>query len=185
MLGRIIGQANRMNKLISEMLDMTRIRAEVLELKNEENINVVELVWCVVEQNASADNHPLALQIGQDAIVGNWDKARLEQVLDNLINNAVKYSPPNTPVTIGVEHRSEPIPEVIIWVRDEGYGISEEEQVHIFDRFYRGHVNEQHNVEGLGLGLYISHEIITRQGGRMWLESKPGAGSTFYFSLPL
>jgi signal transduction histidine kinase/chemotaxis methyl-accepting protein methylase len=185
MLGRIIGQANRMNKLISEMLDMTRIRAEVLELKNEENINIVELVWRVVEQNASADNHPLALQIGQDAIVGNWDKARLEQVLDNLINNAVKYSPPNTLVTIGVEHQSEPTPEVIIWVRDEGYGISEEEQVHIFDRFYRGHVNKPHNVEGLGLGLYISREIITRQGGRMWLESKPGAGSTFYFSLPL
>jgi signal transduction histidine kinase/chemotaxis methyl-accepting protein methylase len=185
MLGRIIGQANRMNKLISEMLDMTRIRAEMLELRIKENVDIVELVRRVVEQNDSAANHSLALQIGQEAIVGNWDDDRLEQVLDNLINNAVKYSPPSKPVKIGIERRSEPIPEVIVWVRDEGYGISEEEQAHIFDRFYRGHVNKQDNVEGLGLGLYISHEIITRQGGRMWLESKPGAGSTFYFSLPL
>ncbi len=185
MLGRIIGQANRMNKLISEMLDMTRIRAEMLELRIKENVDIVELVRRVVEQNDSAANHSLALQIDQEAIVGNWDDDRLEQVLDNLINNAIKYSPPSKPVKIGIERRSEPIPEVIVWVRDEGYGISEEEQAHIFDRFYRGHVNKQDNVEGLGLGLYISHEIITRQGGRMWLESKPGAGSTFYFSLPL
>lgn len=185
MLGRIIGQANRMNKLIGEMLDMTRIRAEMLELRKKENVDIVELVRRMVEQNTSDTNHPLALQIDREAIVGNWDEDRLEQVLDNLINNAIRYSPPGAPVTIGVERRSEPIPEVIAWVQDEGYGISEEEQVHIFDRFYRGHVNEQHNVEGLGLGLYISHEIITRQGGRMWLESKPGAGSTFYFSLPL
>ena len=185
MLGRIIGQANRMNKLIGEMLDMTRIRAEMLELRKMENVNIVELVRRMVEQNTSDANHPLALQIDREAIVGNWDEDRLEQVLDNLINNAARYSPPGAPITIGVERRSEPIPEAIVWVRDEGYGISEEEQVHIFDRFYRGHVNEQHNVEGLGLGLYISHEIITRQGGRMWLESKPGAGSTFYFSLPL
>ncbi len=70
-------------------------------------------------------------------------------------------------------------------MRDAGPGISEKEQAHIFDQFYRvpGYGNTK--TEGLGLGLYIAHEIIARQGGRMWLESKPGEGSTFYFSLPL
>ncbi len=68
---------------------------------------------------------------------------------------------------------------------DQGQGISEEQQAHIFDRYYRVRTNENINTEGLGLGLYIAHEIVMLHGGRMWLESTPGEGSTFYFSLPL
>ncbi len=185
MLERVISQADHMNKLIGEMLDMTRIRADVLELRKKENVNIVELARRTVEQYASITNHPFTLHSSQEAIPGNWDEIRLEQVLDNLISNAVKYSPPGKPVTVSIERRSEPTPEVIVWVRDEGRGISEEEQAHIFDRFYRGRNDEQFRIEGLGLGLYISNEIITRQGGQIWLESKPGEGSTFYFSLPL
>ncbi len=75
--------------------------------------------------------------------------------------------------------------EVIVAVHDKGYGIQEEEQAHIFDRFYRGQNSKETKREGLGLGLYIAYEIIKQQGGRMWLESKPGVGSIFYFSLPL
>jgi signal transduction histidine kinase len=82
---------------------------------------------------------------------------------------------------IGVERQSG---EVIVWVKDEGRGISEEDQQHIFDRFYRTHNDDDEHVEGLGLGLYIAHQIIMQQDGRMWVESKPGDGSTFYFSLP-
>jgi signal transduction histidine kinase len=185
MLERVISQADHMNKLIGEMLDMTRIRADVLELRKKENVDIVALARRMVEQYASITNHPFTLHSNQEAIPGNWDEIRLEQVLDNLISNAVKYSPPGKPVTVSIERRSEPTPEVIVWVRDEGRGISEEEQAHIFDRFYRGRNDERSRVEGLGLGLYISNEIITRQGGRIWLESKPGEGSTFYFSLPL
>ena len=185
MLERVISQADHMNKLIGEMLDMTRIRADVLELRKKENVNIVELARRTVEQYASITNHPFTLHSSQEAVLGNWDEIRLEQVLDNLISNAVKYSPPGKPVTVSIERRSEPTPEVIVWVRDEGRGISEEEQAHIFDRFYRGRNDEQFRIEGLGLGLYISNEIITRQGGRIWLESKPGEGSTFYVSLPL
>jgi two-component system, chemotaxis family, CheB/CheR fusion protein len=106
-------------------------------------------------------------------------------VLNNLLENAIKYSSPDKPVTIGIAHPSQPTSEVVVWVRDEGSGIGEEEQAHIFDRFYRVLASESPQIKGLGLGLYISHEIIIHHGGRMWLESKPGAGSTFYFSLPL
>ena len=74
--------------------------------------------------------------------------------------------------------------EVTFAVRDEGRGISEEQQRHIFERFYRVHANANTGIEGLGLGLYIAHEIVIRHGGRMWLESRTGQGSTFYFSLP-
>jgi len=73
----------------------------------------------------------------------------------------------------------------VIWVRDEGQGMSEEQQAHVFDEFYRVSSEETPRIEGLGLGLYIAREIVTRMGGRMWLESTPGEGSTFYFSLPL
>ena len=74
---------------------------------------------------------------------------------------------------------------MIISVQDEGIGISEEDQPHIFERFYRAPTSEHAGIEGLGLGLYIAHEIVTHHGGRLWLESKPGKGSTFHFSLPL
>ena len=75
--------------------------------------------------------------------------------------------------------------EVIIAVQDHGAGIGEEEQGHIFERFYRTPTQGNTNIEGLGLGLYIAREIVIQEGGRMWLESQPGSGSTFYFSLPL
>ncbi len=185
MLDRVIHQVNRMDRLINEMLDLTYIRAGVLELEKEENVNIVATVQRVVEQYASTTDRSLILENDHDAIVGNWDEARLEQVLNNLLENAIKYSSPDKPVTIGVARRSQPTPEVVVWVRDEGSGIGEEEQAHIFDRFYRASAGESTGVKGLGLGLYISHEIIIHHGGRMWLESKPGAGSTFYFSLPL
>ena len=117
------------------------------------------------------------------ALAITCDEARVEQVLNNLMSNAIKYSSPGKPVVAGVEQGQSN--EVIVWVRDQGPGIGQEEQAHIFDRFYRSHAYENPGVEGLGLGLYIAHEIVNRHGGRMWLASKPEAGSTFYFSLPL
>jgi len=83
---------------------------------------------------------------------------------------------------VRVERRTS---EVIIAVQDHGMGIGEEEQGHIFERFYRTPTQGNTNIEGLGLGLYIAREIVIQEGGRMWLESQPGSGSTFYFSLPL
>ena len=178
---RIIRQTNRLNRLIEEMLDVTRIQGGVLELKNQENINLVELIRRVVDSYA-ATGREISVETSTEALVGNWDESRIEQVLHNLIGNALKYSPSGTIVGVSLEQQPD---EVVIGVRDEGQAMSKEEQAHIFDRFYRLSRDEKSNVEGLGLGLYIAHKIITRYGGRIWVESRPGDGSTFFVSLPL
>ncbi len=182
-LQSIIQQTRRMSRLINEMRDLTRIRGELFQLENQENVNIVELVKHVIEQQEAVSGRRIKLESSEESITSTWDETRIEQVLHNLISNAIKYSPPDTPVTIGIERH---VGEAIIMVRDEGFGISQEQQTHIFDRFYRvENTGKQPHVEGLGLGLYIASEIIRLQGGRLWLESKDGQGSTFYFSLPL
>jgi signal transduction histidine kinase/CHASE3 domain sensor protein len=185
----IIRQSNRMNDLIQQLLDFSRIQNRQLELRYTDGVDLVELVERVVEQHRL--NNPkriLIRQLHMKTITVTCDEARLEQVLDNLINNALKYSPPASAVTVGIEHGPDgefaSEDEVVIWVKDEGFGISEEHQDHIFDRFYRERTDQNLRVEGLGLGLYISNEIIMRHQGRMWLESRLGEGSTFYFAIP-
>jgi two-component system, chemotaxis family, CheB/CheR fusion protein len=181
-LERMIHQLQRLNRLIDEMLDVTRMYNNTLTLNKEEDVNIVELAQRLVAQHTNVSNHPVRLETNQNTIVGTWDEARLEQVLHNLISNAIKYSPPTAAVLVGIQGRSG---EVIVRVRDRGKGLTEQDQAHIFDRFYRVRSDENAKIEGLGLGLYISSQIILQHGGRMWLESKPGEGSTFYFSLPL
>ncbi len=186
MLERIIHQVTSMDKLIGEVMDITRMHSELFQLENRQHVNIVELVRRVVDQYTIIDDHALNLQTGTQELLVTCDENRIEQVLNNLINNAIKYSPAGRPIAVGVEVQPENKPKkVVVRVRDEGPGISEEDQQHIFDRYYRTRNYQSPKVEGLGLGLYIAHEIVDRQGGHMWLESKPGAGSTFYFSLPL
>ncbi|OLD84573.1 MAG: hypothetical protein AUF64_01230 [Chloroflexi bacterium 13_1_20CM_54_36] len=163
------------------MVDITRIRSEQFEIKHKENVNIIQLVQHVLEQYIDS-KHEINLITRDDEIIVNSDEGRIEQVLNNLVGNAVKYSPAGKPIEVRVERDKH---EVTIAVRDEGVGISEEQQRHIFERFYRVHNDANAAIEGLGLGLYIAHEIVVRHGGRMWLESKPGKGSAFYFSLPL
>jgi two-component system, chemotaxis family, CheB/CheR fusion protein len=182
-LNRIIHQTSRMRKLIEEMLDVPRIHRGMFALHDRETVDIVALVREVVEQIASSD-HILLLEADEQPIQVSIDVSRIEQVLYNLISNALKYSPAATKVTVTVAKSTEQPGEVVVSVHDEGSGIGEEEQKHIFERFYRGHRSTNGSEKGLGLGLYISHEIILQQGGRMWLESTPGDGSTFYFSLP-
>lgn len=184
-LNNVVNQVGRMENLVSEMLDVSRIQSGQFELKRSPDLDLNEVVRCVVEQQQDAANdHPLLFQPASVRLTGNWDEGRLEQVLNNLINNALKYSPAGEPVVVGL-YPAENAAEVVTWVRDQGIGISPEHQAHIFDRFYRARTPMNVNVDGLGLGLFICHETISQHGGRMWLESVLGQGSTFYFSLPL
>ena len=173
--------AEELRDCCNTMVDITRIRSEQFEIKHKENVNIIQLVQHVLEQYIDS-KHEINLVTRDDEIIVNSDEGRIEQVLNNLVGNAVKYSPAGKPIEVRVERDKH---EVTIAVRDEGVGISEEQQRHIFERFYRVHNDANAAIEGLGLGLYIAHEIVVRHGGRMWLESKPGKGSTFYFSLPL
>jgi two-component system, chemotaxis family, CheB/CheR fusion protein len=183
LLDGIIFQVNQLSRLIDEMMDMVRIHSAVLELKISESVDFVEVIRRVVEQQALTTKRTITLETSEESIIGATDEGRLEQVVTNLVSNAVKYSPPDKPVTVRIERPQEH--EMLVSVRDQGYGISEEEQAHIFDRFYRVHSIESASIEGLGLGLYIAHEIVVQLGGRMWLESHQGRGSTFYFALPI
>ncbi|MEI6043884.1 MAG: ATP-binding protein [Chloroflexota bacterium] len=194
----ILQQSNRMNDLINQLLNFSRLRNGKFELNYVSGINLVELVQRVMEQHQqAAKDHTLTVQTSEEQILVDCDEARLEQVLNNLISNAIKYSNSGTTIIAGIErqplaHSPELLPpnlpnpnkEAIIWIRDQGQGISAENQTHLFDRFYRVRTRENVKVEGLGLGLYISYEIVKQHGGRMWLESQPGEGTTFYFSVP-
>jgi signal transduction histidine kinase len=109
------------------------------------------------------------------------DEHRIDQVIVNLVNNAVKYAPDSKDIFITIEKEQD---QVKIAVRDDGPGISEDKIPHLFDRYYRVH-STGYQGSGLGLGLYICAEIIKRHGGEIGVESELGKGSTFWFTLPL
>ena len=182
-LDTILYQTERMADLVNQLLDFSRIQNRQLILQISEGENLSDLLRQVVEQHRlNLGENRLKLELSAEDLLLRFDKARVEQVLDNLINNAFKYSPPDSAVTLEVERRAD---EVVVAVQDQGVGISPGDQAHIFERFFRARTKETARVDGLGLGLYVSYEIISQHGGRMWLESQPGQGSTFYFSLPL
>lgn len=184
LLEKVIHQTHNIDKLISEMLDVTRIRGKVFELHNQTKVDIVALTQRVVEQYQGTQRE-ITVTSTDEEIEGTYDANRIEQVLNNLISNALKYSPAEKPILITIEQENSHAKQVIVSVRDAGPGISLKDQEHIFERFYRSTGAKKGKADGLGLGLYISHEIVAQQGGKLWVESKPGDGSTFLFSLPL
>ena len=183
----VLNQINRLNELINRLLDFSRIVEGQLSLQYTPQTDLVKLVQeTVANLGMTTEHHRIVMQPLPptfDKLPVAYDEARLEQVLNNLISNAIKYSPSGTQITVGIEPLRPN--EVIIWVRDEGHGISPEEQKHLFERFYRVRNRPLHDKSGLGLGLYISAEIVKQHGGRIWVESESGQGSTFYVALPL
>jgi signal transduction histidine kinase len=184
----ILHQTSIMQELIGQFLDVSQVQSGYLATKSARQANLVALVRSVVDQYQAASQRVVVLQASEKAIFASYDAFWIEQVLHNLVGNAIKYSPADTAVVVGIERLPcEPIApqEVVIWVRDEGPGISQEHHSALFHRFYRVRTRENAHVKGLGLGLYISHEVIRHHGGRMWLKSDSGRGSTFFFALPL
>jgi signal transduction histidine kinase len=112
----------------------------------------------------------------------NIDAKRIRQVLDNLIDNAIKYSPPGTDIEISAEQTGS---ELLISVTDHGPGIPAEELTNIFDRMYRIEQRVYSGADGMGLGLYICQRLVAAHGGRIWAESTVGKGSTIKFTLPI
>ncbi len=173
-------QTQRLGRLVDELLDVARLQGGPIALRRTE-LDIVGLVREVVERVRLADAQAtieLEPAAGTAPIVGDQD--RLEQVMENLIGNALKYSARGSRVRVGVRVESD---QVLISIADEGIGIPQDELTRVFDLFYRS--PRADGTEGLGLGLYISHEIVTRLGGRIWAESAVGKGSTFHVRLPL
>jgi signal transduction histidine kinase len=109
------------------------------------------------------------------------DPSRLEQVIVNLLENALKYSPDGGTIHVSLERRGD---LALLGVRDPGIGIPPDQQLHLFERYFRARNASTASYGGLGLGLYICHDIVERHGGRIWVESDVGHGSTFYVALP-
>ena len=175
-------QTSRLARLVNELLDVSRIETGRIEFAFMP-VDVAELTEEVVGRlQLTTARHELRLESAAgDGAVVSADRDHLEQVLNNLIGNAIKYSPEGGPIEVSVGEQGD---EVVLSVRDRGLGIPRQDLEKIFGLFYRSEDRASRDIGGMGLGLYISKEIVARHGGRIWAESEPGKGSTFYVALP-
>ena len=181
MMNRMDGQVKRLTNLIADLLDVTKINSGKLQFRNtvfDFNPMVKELVE---ELQRTSERHTLVKHFNETGLVCG-DRERISQVITNLITNAIKYSPSSDKIIIYTALENG---EVTLCVQDYGIGIPQAKQEKVFEQFYRVSGDMQHTFPGLGLGLYISSEIIKREGGRIWVNSNEGQGSTFCFALPL
>lgn len=142
------------------------------------------LVQAAVEQaQVLSARHTVRAAVPPIPLRGWWDRDRVDQVLQNLLANALKYAPAGGAVTVGVDVEDGGR-AARVWVQDEGGGIPTEAQPRLFERFYRTADAVASGAPGLGLGLAISKALVEAHGGQIWVDSQPGAGSTFTFTLP-
>lgn len=182
MLSAIAEESDRLARLVDDLLDASRLQAGGLPFRDVGDVDLRAIARRVAERYApQSTRHALTLEFPDDYPLIRGDPQRLEQVLDNYVSNAVKYSPHGGDVVI---HGEASPAEVLLSVTDQGIGIPVDEQEKIFDRFYRVENPETRAVSGTGLGLYLTRAIIRAHGGRCWVDSRPGYGSTFYVGLP-
>ncbi|MBN8229941.1 HAMP domain-containing histidine kinase [Corallococcus macrosporus] len=168
-------QVARLDQMVGDLLDATRIEAGKLELQPQVR-DTRELARSVVELYQSGDSgHMLELVVPDTPVLVRADPARLEQVLNNLVSNALKYSPSGSRVEVSVRGDAE---QVVVAVADQGIGMSPEDLKNLFVPFQRAG-NAKQRAPGVGLGLSVSRRIIEAHGGRIEVESQPGQGSVF------
>ncbi len=173
-------QIDKLTALVNDLLNVSKIQAGKLDYHFTE----FELQEIIEDALSDAKNNfpDYFVAVSGDKVMKLYgDKFRLEQVLSNLISNAAKYSPDEARIELNIKHLGD---EVTFSVKDYGVGIPEDKKQYVFDRFYRVE-NTSYRFTGLGIGLYIAAQIIKRHHGKIWFESEPEKGSTFYFSLPL
>ncbi|RVU02697.1 PAS domain S-box protein [Mucilaginibacter limnophilus] len=180
MIAKMDAQVNRLTSLIGDLLDVTKINSGKLQF-NDRVFAFNELVAEVIEElQRTTEKHVLINNVNYTGTV-HADRDRIAQVITNLISNAIKYSPlPGNIIVSSISTEN----EVQLCVQDFGVGIPADKQELVFEQFYRVSGDKQHTFPGLGLGLYISSEILKRENGRIWVNSVEGKGSTFCFALP-
>lgn len=174
-------QADRIQELVSDLLDVSRLQTGKLSFAKEE-FRLDQLVEQTVGELQGITKDQKIVINSKGVTKVNADKFRIYQVITNLITNAVKYSPEKTTITVAVEKHKD---NALVSVKDEGRGIAKDQQKKIFERLYQITSQSSLQASGLGMGLYISREIIRKHKGTIWVESEKGKGSTFYFTLPL
>ena len=179
--GDINKDARRLGRMINEMLDLDRLQSGGMELTlTTVDLNeIVRDVTDLVRPNAPGHSLELALDVGMPAIEGDLD--RITQVVTNLLNNAVKYSPAGGRVVVRTAFDDG---QAGLTVTDSGIGMPEDSLEHIFEKFTRVESREMRDIQGTGLGLPIVRQIVEMHGGRVWAESELGKGSTFHVTLP-
>jgi signal transduction histidine kinase/PAS domain-containing protein len=176
---QLIAQIVRLTSLINTLLDTTRIAEGQLKLTCGP-VDLSSLIYDRIEEIKRTTRHTFSFEKKQMPPV-LADAERIGQVITNLLSNAIKYSSADSTIYITL---AQTYGNVRVNVKDEGCGISTEEQDRIFDRFYRVTSDNMDTFPGMGLGLYITSQIIERHNGHIWVESEPGKGSTFSFILP-
>lgn len=179
MAARVENSADKINYLINTFMNVSKLEAGNMLHKCTE-CAIDDLVAETAADFRYAPTHHRVLVEGKTGCRVYVDQERIEEVLNNLISNAIKYSPGKDRVIVTLEKKEK---EVVVAVRDFGVGIPPEKTQLVFDKFYRGE-SASANRDGLGLGLYISAQIIRYYKGRIWVDSTVGKGSTFFFSLP-
>jgi PAS domain S-box-containing protein len=182
-LNYIASESQRLTQIVDALLNVARLDTGDLQVHlapTDVRGLVDELVQGV--QDAAANGHRFVLDLPQEPLAANADPDKLRQVFTILLDNALRYSPDGGTVTVGVEQHDD---TVAVSVADEGIGIPQSDQDQIFRKFYRGADAESRSgAGGSGLGLFIARGLVTAMGGRIWVESREGEGSTFAFELP-
>ncbi len=176
----VVSSAKRMNTMIQELVDSARLEAGQVAL-NKKRTDMTQLVRDVVDRMANREERArVAVEAPAAALLVFVDAERIERVITNLLSNALKYSPSDSPAVLHLAPQGD---KLVLSVTDRGVGIQAEDIPHLFQRFYRAKTAQRH--EGLGLGLYISRLIAEAHGGRVWVESEVNKGSTFHLALPI
>jgi signal transduction histidine kinase len=174
-------ESDRLDRLINNLLDASRIEAGALKLEPAD-LSLPRLVDRVVEKfRTQSQVHQFEVVFPPEFPLVYADEERMSEVFYNLLSNAIKYSPRGGVIRIG--GRVQPH-DVLVYVSDEGIGIPEEEQVRLFQRFFRVDSSLRRRTQGAGLGLFLCRAIIEALGGHIWVESRAGQGATFNFTLP-
>jgi two-component system sensor histidine kinase KdpD len=174
-------ETDRMTRMVGDLLDLSRIEAGVLR-PSREPVLIADLIDDTLHRlTAALTEHPIAREVAEALPVAHLDYVQMQQVLTNLLENAARYSPAGTPITVGAAVREG---ELELWVADRGPGIPPGDRERVFDRFYRleHHETEPH---GTGMGLAISRGLIEAHGGWLWVEETPGGGATFRMKVSL
>ncbi len=178
----ILRQANRLNDMVTSLLDSSRLQKGQLNIERIP-FDLRELILRMVHEAESLfDRHHVVLDLPDQPLMIEGDELRLEQVLQNLVQNAAKYSPHKDTIYVKVHTEAD---KVIIEVIDEGIGIPREAQPMLFSQFFRAENAKTQHINGFGVGLYVVKEIVKQHNGSISVQSEENQGSTFRVQLPL
>jgi K+-sensing histidine kinase KdpD len=176
----VASEAERLNRLVSNLLELTRLEAGKVTVKRVPQAIDEVIGSSLYRLERQLEGRRIETNVPEDVPLAAFDPVLLEQVFTNLLENALKYTPPGTPIDISVRREHS---RIVVDVADRGPGVPSGEEEKVFERLYRGD-GDRRSAGGIGLGLTICRAIITAHDGKIWLENRPGGGAVFRFTLP-